>query len=72
MKILIVDDDTSLCQLVKTSLVAHRYLVDIATDGEMGLEMGYQFNYDLILLDILMPKLDGLSLCHTLRDKGYQ
>ncbi|MCH4905346.1 response regulator [Cylindrospermopsis raciborskii CHAB3438] len=72
MKILIVDDDTSLCQLVKTSLVAHRYVVDIATDGEMGLEMGYQFNYDLILLDILMPKLDGLSLCHTLRDKGYQ
>ncbi len=72
MKILVVDDDTSLCQLVKTSLVAHRYVVDVATDGEMGLEMGYQFNYDLIVLDILMPKLDGLSLCHTLRNKGYQ
>lgn len=72
MKILVVDDDTSLCQLVKNSLVAHRYVVDVATDGEMGLEMGYQFNYDLILLDILMPKLDGLSLCHTLRNKGYQ
>jgi DNA-binding response OmpR family regulator/GGDEF domain-containing protein len=72
MKILIVDDDTSLCQLVRTSLVAHRYVVDVATDGEMGLEMGYQFNYDLILLDILMPKLDGLSLCRTLRNKGYQ
>jgi DNA-binding response OmpR family regulator/GGDEF domain-containing protein len=72
MKILVVDDDTSLCQLVKTSLVSHRYVVDVATDGEMGLEMGYQFNYDLILLDILMPKLDGLSLCHRLRNKGYQ
>ncbi|QNP29053.1 response regulator [Cylindrospermopsis curvispora] len=72
MKILVVDDDTSLCQLVKTSLVSHRYVVDVATDGEMGLEMGYQFNYDLILMDILMPKLDGLNLCHTLRNKGYQ
>lgn len=67
MKILIVEDDAVIAQTLEFLLGGCNYAVDIATDGEMGKQMADAFDYDLAILDILLPKLDGLSLCRELR-----
>lgn len=72
MKILLVEDDNYLAQAVATALTKLHYLVDIAADGEAGWELATAWNYDLILLDVMLPKLDGISLCGRLRQQGYQ
>jgi DNA-binding response OmpR family regulator len=72
MRILLVEDDDLLAQAVATTLTKQNYVVDIATDGEAGWELINVCNYDLILLDIVLPKLDGISLCRQLRQSGYQ
>jgi DNA-binding response OmpR family regulator len=51
-------------------LKEEQYAVDVATDGEEGLELALHNAYDLLILDIGLPKLDGLSLCRRIRDKG--
>jgi len=45
-------------------------VVDVATDGQAGLELGSAFTYDLLLLDVMLPKLDGITLCRRLRSEG--
>ncbi|OYD91545.1 transcriptional regulator [Nostoc sp. 'Peltigera membranacea cyanobiont' 210A] len=72
MRILLVEDDDLLAQAVATALTKQNYVVDIAVDGEAGWELINVCNYDLILLDIVLPKLDGISLCRQLRQSGYQ
>ena len=72
MKILLVEDDELIGSALFEALVAHHYTVDVAADGQAGLELAITFEYDLILLDWLIPKLDGISLCRQLRSKGYQ
>jgi len=64
---LLVEDDRALGFLVATYLQDHHYAVDIATDGEMALDLARTYPYDLILLDLALPKLDGLSVCRQLR-----
>jgi DNA-binding response OmpR family regulator/HPt (histidine-containing phosphotransfer) domain-containing protein len=72
MKILLVEDDESLITFLTRSLVSgHNYVVDAVKDGEAGWEYGSTFEYDLIILDIQLPKLDGISLCQRLRGEGY-
>ncbi|NEQ24096.1 MAG: response regulator transcription factor, partial [Microcoleus sp. SIO2G3] len=70
MKILLVEDDESIAQLLKESLTSQHYLVDLATDGQEGLELAEAFEYDLILLDLMLPKLDGISFCRQRRKEG--
>jgi len=72
MKILLVEDDQSIAAILRATLTAHRYAVDLASDGQLALELLMQWDYDLILLDILIPKLDGISLCRQLRSLGNQ
>ncbi|MBD2184868.1 response regulator [Aerosakkonema funiforme] len=72
MKILLVEDDRSIAAMLYMTLTAHRYAVDLASDGQLALELLMQWDYDLILLDILIPKLDGISLCRQLRSLGNQ
>lgn len=72
MKILLVEDDPSISQTLATTLTAHRYTVDVASDGQLALELAIQGEYDIIVLDIMLPKLDGLSICQQLRQQGYQ
>ncbi|MFL9458235.1 response regulator [Tolypothrix bouteillei VB521301_2] len=55
-----------------SQLFEQRYLVDIAVDGQDGWELAAVCNYDLILLDVILPKIDGISLCRQLRQDGYQ
>lgn len=72
MKILVVEDDEIVAKTLKLLLSSYSYAVDIAADGEAGLQMTEAFEYDLILLDVILPKLDGISLCQQLRSKGFQ
>lgn len=71
MRILLVDDDEPLMEALASSLIEHRYAVDIAIDGEAALEYVALFNYDLIVLDLMLPKVDGITLCQQLREQGY-
>ncbi|WP_088888810.1 response regulator transcription factor [Leptolyngbya ohadii] len=70
MKVLLVEDDPLAGKLLSATLTNHRYTVDLATDGQQGFELADQFNYDLILLDVQLPKLDGIHLCQKLRARG--
>ncbi|PZO43401.1 MAG: protein RcaC [Pseudanabaena frigida] len=71
MKILLVEDDDVLIAVLTKSLTEHHYIVDVVKDGEMGWSYGSAFEYDLIVLDIVLPKLDGISLCQRFRSEGY-
>jgi DNA-binding response OmpR family regulator len=71
MKILLVEDDRSLIDLLTKTISAHNFVVDAVQDGEAGWNYGSTFEYDLIVLDILLPKLDGISLCQRFRAEGF-
>ena len=71
MRILLVEDDESIAEAVAAVLTKQRYVIDVATDGQAGWEFATTFDYDLILLDIMLPKLDGMSFCRQLRREGY-
>ncbi len=72
MKILVVEDDTNIAKALQLLFSSCNYAVDTAFDGDAGLQMADIYEYDLFLLDILLPKLDGISLCKYLRAKGCQ
>ncbi|OKH34317.1 transcriptional regulator [Calothrix sp. HK-06] len=72
MRILVVEDDNSLATAIAAVLTKLHYVVDIASDGQDGWELAIACNYDLILLDVLLPKFDGISICRQLRQEGYQ
>jgi DNA-binding response OmpR family regulator len=70
MKILLIEDDDRIANSLAEALRDRRYVVETATDGRSGLELAEAFEYDLILLDVMLPELDGVSLCRQLRDRG--
>ena len=70
MKILLVEDDDLIAQVIQKALTNQHYLVDLATDGETGFELAEVFDYNLIVLDLMLPKLDGISFCRQLRQQG--
>ena len=69
MKILLVEDDEYIAQSLSTTLAEQHYTVDVAGDGQAGWEYAEAFTYDLILLDVVLPKLDGIALCRQLRSR---
>jgi DNA-binding response OmpR family regulator/HPt (histidine-containing phosphotransfer) domain-containing protein len=71
MKILLVEDDDAVIAVLTKSLTAHRFIVDAVRDGEMGWTYGSTFDYDLILMDVMLPKLDGISLCQRFREQEF-
>jgi len=71
MQILLVEDDLQLSASLTEALTAQRYEVDLAKDGEAAWERLCTFEYDLMLLDVTLPKLDGIKLCQRLRHQGY-
>lgn len=71
MKILLVEDDDSLIAVLSKTLGAHHFVVDVVKDGETAWNYGSTFEYDLILLDIMLPKLDGISLCQRFRSERF-
>lgn len=66
-RLLIVDDDREIRELLKVDLQLSGYLVDTACDGQEGLTMALKSSYDLILLDVMMPKMDGYEVCQNIR-----
>ncbi|WP_071435478.1 response regulator transcription factor [Bacillus kwashiorkori] len=69
-KILVVDDDASIRKLIKLYLINDGYSVDIASDGIEALQLLEKNEYDLIILDIMMPRLDGVATCLKIREKN--
>ena len=69
MRILVVEDETKVASFIQRGLEGEGFTVDLAHDGETGVEMGAAANYDLILMDIMLPKMDGLEAIQALRAK---
>jgi DNA-binding response OmpR family regulator len=67
MRILVVEDDAPLASYIRKGLEAEHYAVDVALDGEQGALMARDLDYDLLVLDLNLPKLDGISLLRNLR-----
>ena len=72
MRILIVEDDRRIAQPLAEDLRHQHHIVEIAVDGIQGWEYAQSEVYDLILLDLMLPKLDGIKLCQTIRSAGSQ
>lgn len=70
MKILLVEDDSLTRETIANFLTAHQYQVSLATDGQIALELKEQSEYDLVILDIRLPKIDGISICKQWRNQG--
>jgi DNA-binding response OmpR family regulator/HPt (histidine-containing phosphotransfer) domain-containing protein len=71
MRILVIEDDDVLRGLLTRQLSGHNYAIDGAIDGKSGWEYASTYKYDLIILDVLLPLIDGISLCQKLRQAGY-
>lgn len=72
MRILVIEDDADLAHFISKGLKEERYAVDLASDGEEGLALAVANPYDLLIVDIMLPKLDGLTVCRRLRSAGNQ
>src|SRR5580692_8687320 len=69
-KILVVEDEPGIALGLKNDLVLEGYEVEIAGDGQMALERGRSGSFDLIVLDLMLPKKDGFTVCRELRQAG--
>ena len=72
MRVLVVEDEPRIAQFIRQGLYEAGYAVDVARDGEEGLEYALAAEYDAIVLDILLPKLNGLRLLQELRNQGIK
>jgi DNA-binding response OmpR family regulator len=70
MRILVVEDEKKVGSFIKKGLEEEHYAVDIAYDGEEGLTLAQINEYDLILLDIMLPRLDGMEVLRQIRRNG--
>jgi DNA-binding response OmpR family regulator len=70
VRILVVEDEHKLAGVLKRGLEEQGYAVDLAYDGEVGLARSRTTPYDLIVLDVMLPKLDGLSVCQQVRARS--
>jgi DNA-binding response OmpR family regulator len=68
MTILVIEDEQKLQDILKRALTGEGYTVDTAADGKAGLEKGLRNNYGLIILDLMLPKKDGIEVCKELRE----
>src|SRR5665213_1321893 len=68
MRILVVEDEHKIAQALKEGLEQESYAVDVAYDGETGLNTALNDDYDLVILDVMLPKLSGLEVCRKIRD----
>ncbi|PJE67814.1 DNA-binding response regulator [Candidatus Shapirobacteria bacterium CG10_big_fil_rev_8_21_14_0_10_40_9] len=67
MRILVIEDEHKIANSIKKGLEQESYAVDVAYDGETGFDLASSEDYDVIVLDLLLPKMDGVKLCRKLR-----
>jgi two-component system copper resistance phosphate regulon response regulator CusR len=72
MRLLLVEDEEKVVRFVQRGLEAERFAVDVARDGVTGLELAQSYNYDLIILDLLLPGLDGTEVLRKIRRDDRQ
>lgn len=70
MKILLVEDDEKISKFIKKGLEEESFTVDNTYDGKEGLYLALIYKYDLIILDLMLPSLDGFSICQKIREKN--
>ena len=70
MRILLGEDEKKAAGFIKKGLEEETYAVDVVYDGEEGLHLGTEGQYDLVILDIILPKIDGLDILSQLRAQG--
>uniref|UniRef100_B8HL35 Two component transcriptional regulator, winged helix family n=1 Tax=Cyanothece sp. (strain PCC 7425 / ATCC 29141) TaxID=395961 RepID=B8HL35_CYAP4 len=70
MRILVVEDDLQLAEMLAEVLSDHNYIVDLAEDGEKAWDYVNTLEYDLVILDVTLPRLDGIGFCQRWRGKG--
>jgi len=70
MRVLVVEDEPKIARFVKKGLSEAGYAVDIARDGEEALSYAVSAPYDIIILDLLLPKIDGITVCRKLRESN--
>ncbi len=70
MRLLLVEDDISLQQALHKQLIIQQYSVDLASDGQEALFQGLEYDYDVAVIDIGLPLMDGVTLVRTLREQG--
>src|SRR5436853_3922126 len=71
MRILVVEDEPKVASFVRRALEAEHHAVDVACDGEAGLASAVAGAYDLVVLDVMLPKRDGLAVVRELRSGGH-
>jgi heavy metal response regulator len=70
MRILLVEDEAKVSSFVARGLMAERFAVDVIADGQSGLELATTYHYDLVILDLMLPKMDGTQVLHRLRSQN--
>jgi DNA-binding response OmpR family regulator len=72
MRILVIEDDEHMAWSIKSGMEKKGYAVDVQSDGASGLEAAIAYTYDLIILDIMLPKIDGFHVCKSIRKHGIK
>jgi len=72
MRILVVEDEKKVSSFIQRGLEEEGFTVDVAFDGEEGVEKAESQSYDLVLMDVMLPKMDGLAAIKALREKDIQ
>jgi len=70
MRILLVEDEAKVSSFVARGLMAERFAVDVIADGQSGLELATTYHYDLVILDLMLPKMDGTEVLRRLRSQN--
>jgi DNA-binding response OmpR family regulator len=72
MRILVIEDDLKIAGFIRSGLEGEGFAVELAADGEVGLDRALHGGYDLVILDLMLPKLDGFEVLRRMREAGVQ
>lgn len=67
MQILVIEDEQRVAEMIKKGLEEQGFRISLAYDGEMGKKLALSGNFDLIIMDVILPKINGLDLCKQIR-----
>jgi DNA-binding response OmpR family regulator len=72
MRVLVIEDEHKIANSIKKGLEQEKYAVDVVYDGVAGFDMAYSEDYDVIILDLMLPQMNGIEICQKLRQKNIQ